>query len=301
MIIVSPDSSSVISRQGVLQPCPIAAGIAQGTDPRTPQNRNFTGRFLLRAGFRPVQAPPKAHYHPVPARPVKAFRSSMRIRLALICTCARLGGRSRRPRRRCCSNRWPGGRYFRPPTGGIRTSRPRRWTPGRHSSSIGSAAARRPTRPRCAGCIRTSARRPTAFRTWSSHGDQARVPVDLRICGRERHRHPRAAGLSDSGRGPHDGELHRGWTGGRRRVRRSASAGHRSRPLDAVRDVGDDRWNATARADGMPARGRSSIWPATRAAPIPGRRPTPPASRFFPGSSATTKCRRRPRSPTRSA
>ena len=33
MISVSPESSSVISRQGVLQPCPIAAGIVHGTEP----------------------------------------------------------------------------------------------------------------------------------------------------------------------------------------------------------------------------------------------------------------------------
>ena len=31
---------------GVLQPWPIAAGIAQGTDPRTPQNRTLTSRPL---------------------------------------------------------------------------------------------------------------------------------------------------------------------------------------------------------------------------------------------------------------
>ena len=41
---VSPVSSSEISMQGVLQPWPMAAGMAQGTDPRTPQNRTFTWR-----------------------------------------------------------------------------------------------------------------------------------------------------------------------------------------------------------------------------------------------------------------
>ena len=36
---------------GALQPWPMAAGMAQGTDPRTPQNRTFTWRprsFFLR-------------------------------------------------------------------------------------------------------------------------------------------------------------------------------------------------------------------------------------------------------------
>jgi hypothetical protein len=47
MISVCPVSSSVISRHGVLQPCPIAPGIAQGTEPRTPQNRNFTAGSYL--------------------------------------------------------------------------------------------------------------------------------------------------------------------------------------------------------------------------------------------------------------
>jgi len=32
------DAGSDTSRHGVLQPCPIAAGVAQGTEPRTPQN-----------------------------------------------------------------------------------------------------------------------------------------------------------------------------------------------------------------------------------------------------------------------
>src|SRR5919197_291149 len=36
---VSPRVSSDASRHGVLHPCPMAAGIAHGTDPRTPQKR----------------------------------------------------------------------------------------------------------------------------------------------------------------------------------------------------------------------------------------------------------------------
>ena len=287
MIIVSPDSSSVISRQGVLQPCPIAAGIAQGTDPRTPQNRNFTeGSYFAGSAIQPKS--PTI----VPARPVKAFRSSMGIRLALICTMLALAAvQAAAPPVLLESlvgrQVFPATNWWNQDISGRAGGRPLA-----HSSSIGSAAAS-PSNP-------TAVRRlhpdfgppPYGIPYVVVAGDQARVPVVIRICGRERHRHTRAARLSDSRRGPHDtrttsrADKPGGGTSGDRHL----LVIDRDRWM-SVRDVRDPL-ECDPRGDGRRARARSSIWPPTRAAPRAGRRPTLPASRFFPGSSATTRCRR---------
>ena len=139
----------------------------------------------------------------------------------------------------------------------------------------GRTAAKHDRRSPAPSRLRTAAIRHSLRRRRRRSGARA---GHVRIRRRERRRRPRAARLSDPGRGAHDGQLHRGRAAGRRVVRRSASARHRSRSLAALRDLRDDLERGGGPLGGGLRRGLRPR-DATPAVPKAGRRPTPPASR----------------------
>ena len=146
--------------------------------------------------------------------------------------------------RRCSTSRWSAARCSRPPTGGTWTSAPRR-------SIRRSAALHLLDRHRHGKRLHPDfGPPPYGIPYVVVAGDQPRVPVTFRVRRRERHRHPGPARLSDSGRGADAAALHRRRRPGRRHVRRSTPADHRSRSLAALRDVRDAverdgwRWEA---------------------------------------------------------